>query len=70
MQYLAYGATKAALRQAFATLQHEARLLGPHPLLVHSLSPGMVLTDLLLEGATRANKQAGLAVLSLLMPGV
>ena len=31
-----------------------------HPVGVHVLSPGMMVTDLLLEGATLANKQVGL----------
>eukprot|EP00887_Chlorella_sp_A99_P007841 scaffold20.g7841.t1 len=56
-KYLAYGASKAALSQALATLRQEAAALGPHPVAVHSLQPGMVLTGLLLEGATPLNKQ-------------
>ncbi|KAL4451823.1 hypothetical protein ABPG75_007485 [Micractinium tetrahymenae] len=57
-QYAAYGATKAAIAQLLRTLQHEAAALeGPSPVCVHNLSPGMVLTDLLLEGATLQNKQ-------------
>jgi chlorophyll(ide) b reductase len=52
--YTAYGATKAAFPQLAATLQAE---LADTPLGFHVLSPGMMLTDLLLEGATAANKQ-------------
>eukprot|EP00879_Flechtneria_rotunda_P023741 GHRR01025133.1.p1 GENE.GHRR01025133.1~~GHRR01025133.1.p1 ORF type:complete len:379 (+),score=121.97 GHRR01025133.1:907-2043(+) len=54
-QYAAYGATKASLPQLAATLR--AELARTH-VGVHVLSPGMMLTDLLLEGATVANKQA------------
>lgn len=57
LQYAAYGATKAGLAQLLRTLQHEAAELGPNPVCAHNLSPGMVLTDLLLEGATLKNKQ-------------
>ncbi len=39
------------------SLKAEAALAGA-PVGVHTLSPGMVLTDLLLEGASDANKQA------------
>ncbi|CAI5985636.1 unnamed protein product [Closterium sp. NIES-64] len=46
-QYAAYGATKCALRQLGASLVEEGRLEGR-----------LVLTDLLLSGATVANKQA------------
>ena len=57
-QYASYGATKAAIAQLHATLQHEAAALaGLGRVGVHALSPGMVLTGLLLEGATRRNKQ-------------
>lgn len=61
MQYAAYGATKAAIAQLLRTLQAEAAALpgaADAPVCVHNLSPGMVLTDLLLEGATPRNKQA------------
>lgn len=53
-RYAAYGATKCALRQLHASLLEETRKgrVG-----VHSASPGMVLTDLLLSGATLQNKQ-------------
>ncbi len=60
-QYASYGATKAAIAQLLRTLQVEASSLpsAAHaPVRVHNLSPGMVLTDLLLEGATPRNKQA------------
>eukprot|EP00877_Chromochloris_zofingiensis_P003905 jgi/Chrzof1/13515/Cz08g00200.t1_NYC1[v5.2] len=53
-QYAAYGATKAALPQLASTLGVE---LQDTPVGVHVLSPGMMLTDLLLEGATVPNKQ-------------
>ncbi|KAL4419490.1 hypothetical protein ABPG77_002276 [Micractinium sp. CCAP 211/92] len=57
-QYATYGATKAAIAQLLRSLQHEAAALqGPSPVCVHNLSPGMVLTELLLEGATPQNKQ-------------
>ncbi|PSC70796.1 chlorophyll b reductase [Micractinium conductrix] len=56
-QYAAYGATKAALAQLLRSLQAEAKAL-PAPVSVHNLSPGMVLTPLLLEGATPQAKQA------------
>jgi NAD(P)-dependent dehydrogenase (short-subunit alcohol dehydrogenase family) len=55
-QYAAYGATKCALAQLLKTLQREARAL-PTPVRVHNVSPGMVLTPLLLEGATQQSKQ-------------
>lgn len=61
VQYAAYGATKAAIAQLLRTLQTEAAGLpgaAEAPVCVHNLSPGMVLTDLLLEGATPRNKQA------------
>lgn len=54
-QYAAYGATKASFPQLAATLGRE---LDRTQVGVHVLSPGMMLTDLLLEGATSANKQA------------
>lgn len=49
------GATKAAFPQLAATLGRE---LDSTHVGVHVLSPGMMLTELLLEGATSANKQA------------
>ena len=52
-QYTAYGATKAGIAHAYKSLQHETRGSG---VAVHTLSPGMVLTPLLLEGATDENK--------------
>eukprot|EP00850_Spirogloea_muscicola_P009997 SM000057S18427 [mRNA] locus=s57:581288:584463:- [translate_table: standard] len=54
-RYAAYGATKCALRQFHATLLEECRRSRVG---VHTASPGMVLTDLLLSGATLQNKQA------------
>lgn len=53
-QYAAYGATKAGIAHLMGSLKAEAssKTVG-----VHTLSPGMVLTDLLLEGATQENKQ-------------
>eukprot|EP00198_Chlamydomonas_reinhardtii_P007743 XP_001697080.1 chlorophyll b reductase [Chlamydomonas reinhardtii] len=53
--YAAYGATKAGITQLTGTLQRE---LADTPIKLHTVSPGMILTDLLLEGATTANKQA------------
>ncbi|KAL6758064.1 hypothetical protein V8C86DRAFT_2610769 [Haematococcus lacustris] len=53
--YAAYGATKAGIHQLSISLQAE---LKDSPVRVHLLSPGMILTDLLLEGASAANKQA------------
>ncbi|EFJ51061.1 hypothetical protein VOLCADRAFT_103703 [Volvox carteri f. nagariensis] len=53
--YAAYGATKAGVTHLTATLQRE---LEGTAVRLHTVSPGMILTDLLLEGATAANKQA------------
>lgn len=50
----ATGATKAGITQLTGTLQRE---LADTPIKLHTVSPGMILTDLLLEGATTANKQ-------------
>ncbi|KAI3437866.1 hypothetical protein D9Q98_000312 [Chlorella vulgaris] len=55
-QYAAYGATKCAIAQLLKTMQHEAAGL-PNPVRIHNLSPGMVLTPLLLDGATTQTKQ-------------
>ena len=56
--YAAYGATKAGIAQLCRTLQHEcAAAATAGRVAVHNVSPGMVLTDLLLEGATVGNKQ-------------
>jgi chlorophyll(ide) b reductase len=55
--YAAYGATKAAIGQLLSTLQSEAAVAPGSPVAVHNLSPGMVLTDLLLDGATPENKR-------------
>lgn len=54
--YAAYGATKAGITHLTATLQRE---LAGTRVRLHTVSPGMILTDLLLEGATTANKQVG-----------
>ena len=45
----AYGATKRAIPQLMATLVKETQGTGVG---IHTISPGMVLTDLLIEGAT------------------
>ncbi|KAG0602584.1 hypothetical protein M758_10G025100 [Ceratodon purpureus] len=49
-----YGATKCGLRQLSASLMQECKRSRVG---IHTASPGMVLTDLLLSGATRQNKQ-------------
>ncbi|CAL5223855.1 g6440 [Coccomyxa viridis] len=54
--YAAYGATKAGIAHLMGSLNKEAQDSGS-PVRVHCLSPGMVLTDLLLAGATARNKQ-------------
>eukprot|EP00951_Prasinocladus_malaysianus_P020008 scaffold162999_cov52-Prasinocladus_malaysianus.AAC.1 len=54
--YAAYGSTKAAIGHLMKTLQAEAKE-AKLDIGVHTLSPGMVLTKLLLEGATLRNKQ-------------
>jgi len=54
--YAAYGATKAAIGHLMGSLQAEAASKDL-PIGVHTCSPGMVLTNLLLEGATLRNKQ-------------
>jgi chlorophyll(ide) b reductase len=60
-KYAAYGTTKAGIAQLHRSMQAEAivatRAFG-NPVAVHTLSPGMVLTDLLLDGTTQANKAA------------
>lgn len=53
-QYAAYGATKCALPQLQASLLQEMEGAGVG---FHIVSPGMMITDLLLEGATLQNKQ-------------
>lgn len=58
VNYAVYGATKAGIAQLCRTLQREARLCSKPRIGVHNISPGMVLTDLLLEGATNENKKA------------
>lgn len=62
VNYAAYGATKAGIVQLCRTLQHEAAAMKGEnlfgPIGVHNFQPGMVLTDLLLEGATVENKRA------------
>ncbi|GMH18031.1 hypothetical protein Nepgr_019872 [Nepenthes gracilis] len=49
-----YGSTKCGLRQLQASLLKESRRTN---IGVHTASPGMVLTDLLLSGSTLENKQ-------------
>ncbi|KAG7668053.1 hypothetical protein Ndes2526B_g03335 [Nannochloris sp. 'desiccata'] len=58
--YAAYGATKAGLLQLCKSMQHEAADIDAvgTKIGIHNFSPGMVLTDLLLEGATLENKRA------------
>ncbi|KAK9861307.1 hypothetical protein WJX84_010189 [Apatococcus fuscideae] len=75
-QYVAYGATKAGIRQLMRSLAAELRqplaIGGAYPqpptagklpagrpggVGIHTISPGMVLTNLLLEGSTFANRQ-------------
>jgi len=61
-RYTAYGATKAGIGQLCRSLQSESEAAakqgkGAGRVGVHNLSPGMVLTDLLLDGATPENKQ-------------
>jgi len=58
--YAAYGATKAGLSQLCKSMQHEAADVDGNgtKIGIHNFSPGMVLTDLLLEGATLENKRA------------
>lgn len=60
--YAAYGATKAGLSQLCKSMQHEAAHIDDNgtksKIGIHNFSPGMVLTDLLLEGATLENKRA------------
>ena len=57
-QLVAYGACKAALRQAARSIAAEARQASSPPAFaVGFLSPGMCLTDLLLEGSTLQNKK-------------
>ena len=55
-QYAAYGATKAGIAQVMGSVAAECRENGIR-VGVHTLSPGMVLTDLILDGATNQNKQ-------------
>lgn len=54
--YAVYGATKAAIAQFSESLKSEVS--GTQPTIgIHTIQPGMVLTKLLLEGATVSNKQ-------------
>lgn len=55
--YAAYGATKAGISQLTGTLQKEMVNADGAKIGIHAISPGMVLTDLLLDGATVENKQ-------------
>ena len=50
---------RAGIAQLMGSLKAEAAAQGV-PVGVHTLSPGMVLTNLLLEGASDTNKQARL----------
>ena len=63
--YAAYGSTKAAITQMNKSLHEEVKEVNQHrnsnahthtKVGVHTLSPGMVLTDLLLEGSTADNR--------------
>jgi chlorophyll(ide) b reductase len=59
--YAAYGSTKAAITQMNKSLHEEAKEANKRNsenrgVGVHTLSPGMVLTDLLLEGSTVDNR--------------
>ncbi|GMH43428.1 hypothetical protein BSKO_11350 [Bryopsis sp. KO-2023] len=55
-KYAAYGATKAAITQFTLSVQSELKERNP-AIGIHTVQPGMVLTKLLLEGATVENKQ-------------
>ncbi|CAL8463628.1 g3162 [Coccomyxa elongata] len=55
-QYAAYGATKAGIAHLLGSLKAEPACQRAR-VGVHCLSPGMVLTNLLLEGASDTNKQ-------------
>lgn len=55
--YAAYGATKAGVAHLMASVSAELEAAGSITA-VHTVSPGMVLTGLLLSGATAANKRA------------
>jgi len=52
--YAVYGSTKCGLRQLNASLLKECK---KSRVGIHTASPGMVLTDLLLSGASRQNKK-------------
>jgi len=54
-QYAAYGSTKAGIAQLGRSLAAE---LKGSKIKVHTVSPGMILTDLLLEGTSPAVRQA------------
>lgn len=54
--YAVYGATKAAISHFSESLKQEVS--DSEPVVgIHTIQPGMVLTELLLEGATVSNKQ-------------
>lgn len=55
-KYAAYGATKAAITQFTLSVQSELKESNSQ-VGVHTVQPGMVLTNLLLDGATVENKQ-------------
>lgn len=50
-RFAAYGATKRSLEQFNKSLRAELSILKINNIVVHSLSPGMVTTDLLMAGA-------------------
>lgn len=54
--YAAYGATKAGIAHVMGSVAAEVAASGSG-VGVHTLSPGMVLTELILDGATNKNKQ-------------
>lgn len=68
--YAAYGATKAGIAHVMGSVAAECEAAGL-PVGVHTLSPGMVLTDLILDGATNKNKQVRTvrAVRAVTLPG-
>lgn len=55
-QYAAYGATKAGVAHLIKSLLAEQSKEARKKVKLHTLSPGMVLTELLLENSTVATK--------------
>ena len=56
--YSLYGATKRAIPQLTKTLSRECKKISSHNrIAVNTMSPGMVLTDLLLKGEVKTNKK-------------